>query len=440
MTDDSSAPESAILGASAQAEVNQQMTEKDQLEWIRQVMSSPDPLALVNADGTGQRLNPAMRRELGADALPQRLIRSVCSDSPPVSVNLGLFSASESRQHVLRVDLGNQLLLVLRDHAADPEIDRLHRRLEAAEKSSVTDRLTGLWNRQQFESLLATEHARAIRYRHPVSLLIVDLDHFKRFNDRHGHAEGDRILNETARRLTNELRAIDSLFRWGGEEFVLLAPNAGQAGASIIAERLRRAVGNHDFGVEDPVTISIGVAALEQDEPASAWFERADRALYAAKEAGRDRVVAAPETAPWPGQEQDNNPLIPWLPRYESGHPLIDRQHKRLFELANALISASIDPEIPNEELSARLEALAEHALQHFRDEEAILEDIGFSNLEQHRRGHRALAEKLRSLRARVSSGIGSHSELLDFLVNALIRQHLMTADVEFFPHLAPEA
>ncbi|MBL9213288.1 MAG: diguanylate cyclase [Opitutaceae bacterium] len=170
--------------------------------------------------------------------------------------------------------------------------------LETLRQLATRDALTGLLNRREFDRILAEEHARALRFGEPLALLMVDLDHFKAINDRHGHPAGDAVLVEVARRLTAQVRTVDRVMRLGGEEFALLLAQTTLEGAVPVAERIAAALRDEPVvaGSAGPlaVTASVGVAALpgQADAPA-ALVAAADRALYAAKAAGRDRVVAA---------------------------------------------------------------------------------------------------------------------------------------------------
>jgi diguanylate cyclase (GGDEF)-like protein/PAS domain S-box-containing protein len=158
------------------------------------------------------------------------------------------------------------------------------------QRVAVTDRLTGIRNRASFEEAVASEIARAVRYGTPVSLLLLDVDHFKAINDTHGHLIGDRVLIELTRRLGHHLREVDILARWGGEEFVILMPHCGAREAVHTAEKLRDLVAEHAFPEVGVVTVSIGVAEYRPGERDDAWIKRADDALYAAKSGGRNRV------------------------------------------------------------------------------------------------------------------------------------------------------
>jgi len=161
---------------------------------------------------------------------------------------------------------------------------------------SETDALTGLANRMRFDAVLRMEIERSHRYGTPLSLMLIDIDRFKQVNDRYGHPTGDRVLEALASRLRSMLRGSDLLARWGGEEFALITPT-GIEGAERLAEKLRAGVEAEPLvGLSSLVTISVGVVECRcaVGESAEALFRRVDRALYAAKEAGRNRVVVDP--------------------------------------------------------------------------------------------------------------------------------------------------
>ncbi|MCB9616311.1 MAG: GGDEF domain-containing protein [Sandaracinus sp.] len=167
---------------------------------------------------------------------------------------------------------------------------RLRVRQAELERLGRTDALTGLANRVVFFERLAAEVERAQRHTLPLSVLVIDVDHFKAVNDRHGHLAGDAALRALAARLAREGRASDLLARYGGEELTMVLPHTDTEGAKVVAERLRRAA--HEIHVgERPLTVSIGVAQRRDSESHDALLGRADDALYDAKRAGRDRVV-----------------------------------------------------------------------------------------------------------------------------------------------------
>jgi len=160
---------------------------------------------------------------------------------------------------------------------------------------ATTDPLTGLVNHRVFHERLGAEIARSRRAGVPLSLVMIDLDRFKRVNDTHGHQVGDEVLREVARRLADGARREDVVARVGGEELAWLLPEAGLEAAMVAAERLRRRVGDEGFPVVGRLTASLGVASLGAQDTAADLVGRADRALYLAKEGGRDACVA--ETA-----------------------------------------------------------------------------------------------------------------------------------------------
>ena len=156
------------------------------------------------------------------------------------------------------------------------------------------DHLTGARSRRAFFDLAERERARAGRTRASLSLLLFDVDHFKRINDTHGHAAGDRVLVEIVQQTRGVIRSIDACGRLGGEEFAVLLPDTGTEMALRVAERLRAALAQPRPGAAGiACTVSIGAATLEAGETIAGMLSRADQALYAAKEGGRNRVVQA---------------------------------------------------------------------------------------------------------------------------------------------------
>jgi diguanylate cyclase (GGDEF)-like protein len=153
------------------------------------------------------------------------------------------------------------------------------------------DGLTGLANREKLDVELARSLSLADRSGQPLAVAMIDLDHFKRINDEHGHLVGDEVLRGLASRLAQGVRAMDTVGRWGGEEFLLLCPNTDAGGALAVAEKLRSAVAAEPFAEGVSLTISLGVAIASGKEAPDVMLDRADRALYEAKKAGRNRVM-----------------------------------------------------------------------------------------------------------------------------------------------------
>jgi diguanylate cyclase (GGDEF)-like protein len=183
------------------------------------------------------------------------------------------------------------LVETLASHAGTAiEAARLHARTE---ELTQVDALTRLFNRRRLESDLDRECKRSRRYDRPLTFCMLDVDHFKRFNDRHGHRRGDEVLEEVGRLLHDGVRSSDSAYRYGGEEFGLLLRETTLGSAVALCERLRGRIATR-FAGSQQITASFGVAALGEGMQSPADFlDAADRALYQAKSAGRNRVIAA---------------------------------------------------------------------------------------------------------------------------------------------------
>ncbi len=169
----------------------------------------------------------------------------------------------------------------------------LHRK---AIHAAIHDPLTKLYNRSTLAESLSREINRSNRYQKPLSILLIDLDDFKKVNDRFGHLVGDKILRFVAATVLDTLRETDIGFRIGGEEFLIILPNTNEIGGKILAERLRRKIeqskSNNDKNKPN-ITASIGFAVYHSDESIGQFFSRADKALYSAKKKGKNTVITA---------------------------------------------------------------------------------------------------------------------------------------------------
>jgi diguanylate cyclase (GGDEF)-like protein len=170
-------------------------------------------------------------------------------------------------------------------------------RWRKAEHRANHDQLTGLLNRRTFSRHLPRIVKTCDDGRLDLSLMLIDFDHFKFINDRYGHSAGDTILKQVAKLFTSVLRAGDSLYRWGGEEFVIILRDTDASTLAVIAERLRAQTEQHSFGLKRPVTISVGLATHEAGETHESLFKRADAAMLRAKRNGRNRIEVAPNTS-----------------------------------------------------------------------------------------------------------------------------------------------
>ncbi|MGZ9236007.1 MAG: GGDEF domain-containing protein, partial [Anaerolineales bacterium] len=203
----------------------------------------------------------------------------------------------ESRHYDELTKLNNELVTLQRDLIRkNIELERLNAEVQ---RLAITDSLTGLYNRRGFFELSHREVERAKRFDHFFSIIILDIDHFKEINDTHGHETGDLVLEKVARRLGAQLRKVDILGRYGGEEFALLLPETSGTGARVVAERLRGCITAEPIETSQGslnVTISLGLAALTVNTMTlEDLLRRADQALYKAKESGRNCVCVYDE-------------------------------------------------------------------------------------------------------------------------------------------------
>lgn len=178
---------------------------------------------------------------------------------------------------------------------------RIQKALEHARtrRLASTDGLTGVYNHRTFQERLSQEIARADRYSRPLSVLMIDVDHFKVYNDTYGHPQGDIVLQDLARLLQEMSRTSDTIARWGGEEFAIILPETDSVGAQKIGQRLCEQVERYPFPGQNlmpggTLTISIGVATYAAASSKEALLQGADTALYTAKREGRNRVCVAP--------------------------------------------------------------------------------------------------------------------------------------------------
>ena len=196
-------------------------------------------------------------------------------------------SVKASQTHSL-IELNNNL-----EELVNQRTEELYREKELLRIASITDPLTRLYNRNKMDEVFADEERRSTQEGNDFSIILVDLDHFKRVNDTYGHNVGDLFLKEIAELLGNAFRESDTIGRWGGEEFLIFLPNTHLNEAMERAERLREIVARHPFSHIGSQSASLGVATLKSGETLKSLIHRADSALYEAKKNGRNRVQAA---------------------------------------------------------------------------------------------------------------------------------------------------
>lgn len=189
-------------------------------------------------------------------------------------------------------ELDLRIKRVLRETQLQKERTTLLRKME---KLAITDALTSLFNSRHFFNMIKSEIERHNRYGHPLSLLILDIDFFKHYNDSWGHLEGDKVLMRMGRVISSCLRSMDTAFRYGGEEFAILLPETKLKKACVVGARIKDLIAAEVFepekGKKVSITISIGATDLAENEKVSTFIKRADQALYTSKNSGRNKLT-----------------------------------------------------------------------------------------------------------------------------------------------------
>jgi two-component system cell cycle response regulator len=231
-------------------------------------------------------------KSLSADAFIPIILVTVKGDVDSKVTGLKLGADDYLAKPYNPLELRARVASMLRIKALQDKINSKRRELEAL---SMTDDLTGLFNHRAMQQRLKDEFMRAQRYNDPLSLLMIDVDHFKKVNDRFGHLFGDYVLSELAQVLTRCVREIDLLARYGGEEFLVILPQTHFSGSLAVAERIWRTVAKHEFNdnnVQQPITVSVGISFYPNKNIATVeqLVAFADQALYQAKREGRNRI------------------------------------------------------------------------------------------------------------------------------------------------------
>lgn len=264
-----------------------------------------------------------------------------------------------------------------------------------------TDALTGALNRQGFNEAMAREVARARRHGQPLAVVMVDIDHFKRVNDEFGHAAGDQVLVRTANLLRSCVRESDLVARWGGEEFVVVAPMTGEAGGLRLAEKLRAIMASTHLGPRDAVTASFGVAELGPGETIDALLARADGALYRAKESGRNRVCGASDGTAVPPPARVHEAAAPEDPLglreriySDTGFGPIDVEHEALSRALAGLVDAVNSGKV--DAVATALDGILHGVERHFAHEESLMARHGYPQRQKHGAAHASFLADVR--------------------------------------------
>ncbi len=414
---------------------------------------APDSLVKVRL-ALEERLARYQSGDRTADVLRDRLtVRQLCRNGlerdfewttllgeDPGTGNIELVGISHdvTDRRLLKDDLQRLQMQVqdMRVNLQQLEIERMNLANELASKNRllgeivIRDEMTGLYNRQFLSQRAQEEIDRSTRYGTALSMLIFELDDFKRMQESWGYEVSDRILNRVANMVASHIRKPDILARWGGESFAILMPHTTVESGQRSAERMRRVISDMSHPDVGTVTASFGVAERGKGETHSAWFRNIDRAVQEARNLGGNQVRGHM------GMDM-GAPAAParyaWQPAWESGNRQIDRQHRDLLDMANdmmdmSLIGSSLDG------IHRSMQHLLAHIQHHFWDEERILGKLGWPELDLHAQLHVDLLEEASRFEERLLTGEVKSSAVFSFITEAVINRHLLKEDMKYFP------
>ncbi|NCA98995.1 MAG: diguanylate cyclase [Clostridia bacterium] len=332
----------------------------------------------------------------------------------------------------LQLDGKDYLLESFTDISAQKEQEKILRDI------GLRDPLTGLLNRSALLSMIEQQTAWQQETRGKAateaSMLLFGLDHFRTISDTYGHLVADEVLKDFCRLIEATVRRKDQVFRWGGEVLLVWAPDTDPDAAMQLASKLRFAVEQHAFPVSDSQTISCGLATHRPGESFADWLSRTEYCLSRAR--AEEQGACFSWEAFWRGE--NTNFRITWQPKWESGNDQIDHEHQALIRGANLMIRHYLyyqdasDPADLKVDLRQVIAMLAEH----FANEEQILKDVHYPDLEDHRRLHQTLLDTDRDFVARYEKGEISLLQAMEHLVGDTLVFHMLTDDVRFYPYV----
>ena len=301
--------------------------------------------------------------------------------------------------------------------------------IEKLYRLATRDTLTGLFNRSYFIESLNRRLIEMLRNSRTVSLLLVDIDHFKTVNDEYGHLKGDAVLKEISSILSSGLRSSDVVCRWGGEEFLIMLLDADIEEATKVAEKLRDSIENLKIQGIRKITASFGVTQCQKDESEEDAFKRIDNSLYLAKLTGRNKVVSNEEIYIY----KCGLPVtIEWGPFFKSGHPLVDFEHNDLIALSNEIVQNCF-VENNRTKLIQLYERLIDHIVIHFISEEKVLKDYHYERYEEHCQIHQGLVEKTMQMKVNLNEQSSDPINLAKYLIQDVVIGHIVKSDFDFF-------
>lgn len=316
------------------------------------------------------------------------------------------------------------------------EVRSLQGALDDLARESLTDRLTGAWNRRYFEQMIGVELSRTQRFGQRLCILLFDIDHFKKINDTLGHGIGDQVLIHLSTIVRASLRETDVLIRWGGEEFLVLAPATDKYNGVIVAEKLRQTVASYDFPGINKVTISIGISEYIYGEEVDHCVERADQALYAAKHGGRNRSKLDQQMLKiaTDGQIQD----LDWLLLDPDGTQ-IEQEHLELAREIDKLIVCH-NRNLPLADQITPMDNLIRMTGEHFASEEQLQDQSKFPRAKWHQDVHKHLLLTAENLYTQILEGKIGLVPMIDFFVSQIVVGHFHKMDEPFEKWLSEQA
>ena len=317
------------------------------------------------------------------------------------------------------------------------------------------DTLTQLPNRRLLNDRLGQTMASSKRSGRYAALMFLDLDNFKPLNDTYGHDVGDLLLVEVARRINSCVREVDTVARFGGDEFVVMLSeldvdkDESTSQANIVAEKIRvllaepyhlkiQLPSKAESVVEHHCTTSIGVVVFNDYEALQDDILKwADLAMYQAKEDGRNVIRFFDPQSSSDANEVNRNAValrLKWHESYKCKEPAIDQEHRKLFDLANSLIASAFTKNENSKDFDSAMAKLLAHIVQHFAHEEAILAQYHYAELDEHKQAHKLLIVHALHLRDKTNAGLVTIGELVNFIADEVIAQHMLKEDRKFYP------
>ncbi len=302
---------------------------------------------------------------------------------------------------------------------------------EVLKNLAITDELTGLYNRRYLEKRINEEIEYSDCHNESISIIILDLDHFKNVNDTWGHPIGDAVLKQTAEIAKNTIRKSDVMFRLGGEEFLVLMPRTTIGEALIVAERIRETIEKNPHPTVGKFTASLGVAEKLKFESFNRLYKRTDGALYKAKEKGRNCVVCSDN------QESASIVLVSfkWKSEWESGNKEIDKQHREILDISNSLIHMLLSGE-DSQKTVRQLDMLFRHIVKHFNYEEDVMRSVGYEDYDMHSKIHRNLLVKVLQVREYYQNGELKSSKFFSLIIDDIVLGHMLDSDMKVFQYI----